>query len=410
MGRSLKNKIIFALAISLVLSSCVSQNLSKQNDNSAYGVFKEGFSDEDKRAIYVLGPPIGSGWNGQIGRFASERVKEINKSDDYFAIYLEVATMSYILDYVSKEINDNKEKIGGFVLAPGDLDFDPIYHKLYAMNIPYAIYNDKSESVNKRHAMVNIIEDDKQCGAAAAYWMTLRGLTVNTTFAVVYNQDDNRSNAMIDGFKKYLLGEIDYIDVRYKEVYHIQNPWSQAHVDRLFTKFSGNTRSSFDAANRYASSHMNTFGNSASRYSGQIFIFSTSDDYSLGFMHGLRKYPHNPETAEVFDNCYFGIASVGGMQEYIDNINMIKKPLVDLTSRIDDLMTVYSSPNNVNYAIDYLILQLQKYKEETGEDVTSDALENYDGNEKKYGTAIVDTANYDLFIGYDGGYPKWMVE
>ena len=88
MGRSLKNKIIFSLAISLVLSSCVSQNLSKQNDNSAYGVFKEGLSDEDKRAIYVLGPPIGSGWNGQIGRFASERVKEINKSDDYFAIYI----------------------------------------------------------------------------------------------------------------------------------------------------------------------------------------------------------------------------------------------------------------------------------------------------------------------------------
>ena len=410
MGMKIKNKIIFALIVSLFLSSCVSQTPNGVSDNPAYGTFKEGFSAEDKRAIYVLGPPIGTGWNGQIGRFASERVREINKSEDYFAIYLEVATMSYILDYVSKEINSNKEKIGGFVLAPGDLDFDPIYHKLYAMNIPYAIYNDRSDSPNKRHAMVNILENDEQCGAAAAYWMTLRGLSVNTTFAVIYNQDDPKSLAAIEGFKKYLLGEIDYIDVRYKEVYHIQNPWSQANVDRLFTKFSGNTRSSFDGANRYASTHMNTFGNSAARYSGQILIFSTSDDFSLGFMYGLKKYPHNPDTAAQFDNCYFGMASIGGMQEYIDNINSIKKPLVDLTSRIDDLMTVYSSPNNVNYAIDYLILQLQKYKEETGEDVTSDALENYDGNDKKYGTAIVDTANYDLFVGYDGGYPKWMVE
>ena len=384
MSMKIKNKIIFALIVSLFLSSCVSPTSSGAGDNSAYGAFKEGFSDQDKRAIYVLGPPIGTGWNGQIGRFASERVKEINKSEDYFAIYLEVATMSYILDYVSKEINSNKEKIGGFVLAPGDLDFDPIYHKLYAMNIPYAIYNDRSDSPNKRHAMVNILENDEQCGAAAAYWMTLRGLSVNTTFAVIYNQDDPKSLAAI--------------------------PWSRTNVDRLFTKFSGNTRSSFDGANRYASTHMHTFGNSAAKYSGQILIFSTSDDFSLGFMYGLKKYPHNPDAAAIFDNCYFGIASIGGMQEYIDNINSIKKPLVDLTSRVDDLMTVYSSPNNVNYAIDYLILQLQKYKEETGEDVTSDALENYDGNDKKYGTAIVDTANYDLFIGYDGGYPKWMVE
>ncbi len=410
MNKIFNNKIIVSLIIvSIFITSCNQVSTKTPGDTSVYGIFKEGFNDAEKRAIYVLGPPIGPGWNGQIGRFASERVKEINNSDDYFAIYLEVATMSTILDYITKEINDNKEKIGGFVLAPGDLDFDPIYLKLYSMNIPYAIFNDRSDSDNKKHAMVNILEDDEQCGAACAYWMQLRGLNVNTTFAAIYNSEDGRSMAMLNGFKKFLLGELDYIDIRYKEVYHVNNPWTETQVERLFSKFSNNSRMSFENANRFAVSHTLTFANSATRYTGQMLLFSTCDDYSLGFLYGLNKYQHNPDTLATFDNCYFGIASVGGMQEYMTKIDSIRMPLLDLSKRVDDMMTVYSSPNNINYAIDYLIMQLQKYKEETGEDLTSDAIENLEGNEKKYGTAIVDTANYDLFIGYDGGYPSWRV-
>ena len=201
-----------------------------------------------KKTIYVLAPNPDHGWTGAIGVFAKAKVEELNAAGNYNVVLQTFATaddqIKQIEDIVANYKGDGSV---GVAMLPAGGDVENAIRQLADAGIPYTATDRIIPSV-KDSAVSNIKYDNVEIGAAAAAYLTEKGMKEGDKVVVIEGDGSSADTERTDGFNGYLKGELEYngkkIDKAWSSLasvsYSGATGWNPANSQAYFETYLSN--------------------------------------------------------------------------------------------------------------------------------------------------------------------------
>gem|GEM_PF-612772 len=305
--------------------------------------------------IYILGPEPGSGSVNQAGTIAEKEVAEINADGTYKAEYLSATTGEEQNSLVTNIISKKKNAAGVVFIALDD-DAQSGQEALIEAEIPLVTY-DKSFDGPKQSAVLNFSGNDLLVGAGMAYWLQTQGMKPGDTLVVLSGSDSAKNDRRMEGFSRFLLGDLQYTDKLTALSVSTTQAWKQPQIDALLAGFECQCESNNDKVSEYLTQNLSDIV-SASQDSKRLFVVTMDDDMVFGILDTFDSSSLTTETKKSFEALNVSVVSVGGMQELFDVMTGTDPQAETASTYFDNLATMWYSPMMVSTAINYLMTYL----------------------------------------------------
>jgi len=320
--------------------------------------------------IYVLTPNPDHGWTGAIGVFAQEKVDAVNEEGRFEAVLQTSGSADEQIQQLEDIVANctDASKIGVAIL-PQDPTVENALQQVIDAGIAYSAADRIIESVAPA-AVSNIKYDNIEIGAAAAAYLVGNGMKEGDKCYV--NEGDNSSAGTDrdDGFKQYLLGEVEYNGEK------IAEPWSS--LDSV--TFSGVLGWSQANCQQAFENYMADADNADTKY-----IAGWDDGYILGVLDALEGSAIDETTKEAFLANGPFITGCGGAEAVYAIIRGDSDSYTDITPSFGGIMSVTYPPAMIQGTVDALMAYFD------GEEVVHDDVQSAE---------CVDASNVADFVGF----------
>ena len=323
------------------------------------------------KTLYVLTPNPDHGWTGAVGVAAQEKVEEINAAGgDVKAELLASASadeqIKQIEDIVANNPGDGSI---GVAMLPQNTDVENAIQSLVDAGIPYAAADRIIPAVAPT-AVSNVKYDNVEIGAAAAAWLTSKGMVEGDKVVVIEGDGSSADTDRTDGFNKYLLGEVEYAGAK------IETPWTS--LDSV--SYSGATGWNPANAQAYFETYMANADNADTKY-----IASWDDGLSTGVFEALNGSAIDEATKETFLAGAPYITGCGGSQTLYDVIGG-KYDVYPVAESFGEVMSVTYPPAMIQVTIQAMLdyfagAEVLQENTQSAECVTAENVANYKGFE-----------------------------
>lgn len=239
----------------------------------AAGTFSLTASAEGMK-IFALTPNEDHGWTGSIATFAKEAVEEINAEGTFEAQLLTAGGPEEQIQQIEDILANNKAGEYAVAMLPYDDTVEAAVTQLMDAGVP-VIMVDRIISSQADRAVANVKGDNEGTGAAAAWYLTNNGMMPGDRVYIMEGDSSSVNVARNDGFKKYLLGELEYAQGK------IATPWIQEQLADAVV-YSGVTGWSQAAAQGFFETLMSDAANANIKY-----IASWDSGTALGILDAL---------------------------------------------------------------------------------------------------------------------------
>ncbi len=223
--------------------------------------------------IFALTPNEDHGWTGSIATFAKQAVEEINAEGKYDAHLLTAGGPEEQIQQIEDILANNKPGEYAVSMLPYDDTVEAAVMQLMDAAVP-VIMVDRIIMSQADRAVANVKGDNIGTGAAAGWYMVNKGMKPGDRVYILEGDSSSVNVARNDGFKGYLMGEIDYKGT-------IAEPWTQEQVTDALV-YSGVTGWSQAAAQGFFETLLSDAGNADIKY-----IASWDSGTALGVVDAL---------------------------------------------------------------------------------------------------------------------------
>lgn len=323
------------------------------------------------QTIYVLTPNPDHGWTGAIGVFAQAKVDEVNAEGRYTAVLQTSGSAGEQIQQIEDIVaNCTDASQIAVAILPQDPTVENAIQQLIDAGIAYSAADRIIESVAPA-AVSNIKYDNIEIGAAAAAYLVANGMKEGDKCYV--NEGDNSSAGTDrdDGFKQYLLGEVEYNGEK------IAEPWSS--LDSV--TFSGVLGWSQSNCQQAFENYMADSANADTKY-----IAGWDDGYILGVLDALEGSAIDESTKEAFLANGPYMTGCGGAEAVYAIIRGDSSSYTEITPKFAGIMSVTYPPAMIQGTVDALIANFD------GAEVVQDDVKSAE---------CVDASNVANYVGFE---------
>jgi ribose transport system substrate-binding protein len=302
--------------------------------------------------------------------YAQEKVDAVNEEGRFEAVLQTSGSADEQIQQLEDIVANctDASKIGVAIL-PQDPTVENALQQVIDAGIAYSAADRIIESVAPA-AVSNIKYDNIEIGAAAAAYLVGNGMKEGDKCYV--NEGDNSSAGTDrdDGFKQYLLGEVEYNGEK------IAEPWSS--LDSV--TFSGVLGWSQANCQQAFENYMADSANADTKY-----IAGWDDGYILGVLDALEGSAIDETTKEAFLANGPFITGCGGAEAVYAIIRGDSDSYTDITPSFGGIMSVTYPPAMIQGTVDALMAYFD------GEEVVHDDVQSAE---------CVDASNVADFVGF----------
>ncbi len=328
-----------------------------------------GDAGDGKKTVYVLVPNPDHGWTGAVGVAAQEKVDELNSQGNYKVVMQTFASADDQIKQIEDIIANNPgDGSVGVVLLPQGEAVENAIQQLIDAKIPYSAADRIIASVADG-AISNVRYDNVEIGAAVAAYLVGNGMVEGDKVVVVEGDNSSAGTDRVDGFQKYLKGELAF------QGDFIAAPWSS--LDSV--SYSGSTEWSAAKAQTYIETYFSNSDNANTKY-----IASFDDGLTLGIFDALEGSAIDESVKSTFFAGEPYITGVGGAQALYDIIGGQSE--YDCTDEFAGIMSVTYPPAMIQVAIQDMIdyfdgKDVQQNNTQSAEMVDAENVANFKGFE-----------------------------
>lgn len=380
MKRILALFLVLVMAVSLI--ACTQKEEIHEEETQPVTVTP---TEPVKKTIHVLLPATGEGWEDAVAAQTMTAVDVLQAAGNYEIVtanYESAEQQSQLLADIAAQ--SDKAGNAGVVTMPLDREMDGAFAQLLEANVAYALA-DIIPAGAEAASVTNVQYDQYQIGAAAAAYLTAKGLTQDNRVVIIQGITEEEAQRT-EGFKLYLQGKIE-VDGTV-----IEDSWTTLE-NIVYSEMQGTTQESVES---YFESFLNESDHADTKY-----IAAWDDVYVLGVLEALEGENIDSDNKEEFlegapfiTGCggsqamfavlagtseYSSAASFGGIQTVLYSQDLLKTALESMVSYFDGNVVeqdqtqpvIWVSAENVSQYQGYSSAQVLPAEEPTTEATTA---------------------------------------
>lgn len=224
------------------------------------------------KVIHLLVPEAMTGWSAAAAANAKAKADTLNAEGNLtvnLQTYVTAEDQRKLLEDIAAQSPGDGSV--GVALMPMGEEIAPALEKLLQANVAYALADTVPEGSGAA-SVANVQYDQLQLGAAAAAYLTEKGLTQKDKVVIIQGISDADARKT-EGFKLYLQGKLEYNGKL------IEKPWSSLKKI-VYSDMQGTTQESAEA---YFQTYMESKDHADTKY-----IAAWDDTYVLGVLEALE--------------------------------------------------------------------------------------------------------------------------
>lgn len=317
--------------------------------------------------IYVLTASPDHGWTGAVGKFAVEKVDEINAAGTYTAEYIPVTDANDQITKLEDILAQGEENIA-IVIQPMDDTVGSAIQQVIDAGIPYVAFDRIIDTVAPA-AVSNVKGDNAGIGAAAAAYFVGLGMKPGDKVYVMEGDTSSVTSLRDQGFEDYLLGNVEFEGATIAE----DAKWTEDQLSAV--TYSGAMNWSRSTAKETFETLMSDDSNTDIRW-----IYAEDDELSMGVFEALNGSAIADAAKAAFLGNAPAITGCGGLGEMYEVIR--GNVYADISGQFSGVCSVTYSPAMIQTAIQDMVDYLDGASVEQDhviacENVVAENVDNY---------------------------------